>query len=224
MKGVILAAGVGTRLGRPFPKSLSKLPDGERILGRQIRIFKDCGIRELYVVVGFKMGLIMEHFPDVFYKYNPIYYITNTAKSLYCALRHLDDDVIWANGDVVCDPAVLQQMIASERNTIAVNCAQCGEEEVKYRQSADGRVLAISKQVADADGEAVGVNRVQRSALPLLVEALRRCDDNDYFARGVEMLIDEGIRFVPLDISAHRCIEVDFENDLASARAMFAVQ
>ena len=69
MKAVILAAGVGSRLGRPFPKSLSLLPDGERILGRQIRIFQQFGINEIFVVVGFKKELIMEEFPQVYYKY-----------------------------------------------------------------------------------------------------------------------------------------------------------
>ena len=94
MKAVILAAGVGSRLGRPFPKSLSLLPDGERILGRQIRIFQQFGINEIFVVVGFKKELIMEEFPQVYYKYNPVYYITNTAKSLCCGFEQLDDDVI----------------------------------------------------------------------------------------------------------------------------------
>ncbi len=41
MHAVILAAGVGTRLGRPFPKSLSILPTGEKILGRQIRLLRE---------------------------------------------------------------------------------------------------------------------------------------------------------------------------------------
>ena len=31
MKAVILAAGVGSRLGRPFPKSLSRLPGGGKL-------------------------------------------------------------------------------------------------------------------------------------------------------------------------------------------------
>ncbi len=47
MKAVILAADVGSRLGRPFPKCMSLLPDGEQILGRQIRLFHEVGIREI---------------------------------------------------------------------------------------------------------------------------------------------------------------------------------
>lgn len=162
MKAVILAAGVGSRLGRPFPKCLSMLPTGERILGRQIRIFRQFGINEIFVVVGFKKNLIMEEFPDVYYRYNPIYYITNTSKSLCCALEFLDDDVIWCNGDVVFDEGVIRQVAAHEGNAVAVDRKKCGEEEVKYRADQDGLILEISKKVAAPEGEAVGVNRIQK--------------------------------------------------------------
>ncbi|BAH73474.1 NTP transferase domain-containing protein [Solidesulfovibrio magneticus] len=68
MKAIILAAGVGSRLGKPFPKALSQLPSGETIMGRQIRILRENGLSEIIVVVGFKMALLMEHFPSVLYK------------------------------------------------------------------------------------------------------------------------------------------------------------
>ena len=73
MRAVILAAGIGSRLGNPFPKSLSMIPGRERILGRQIRILRKFGVREIFVVVGFKKELIMEEFPQVYFRYNPVY-------------------------------------------------------------------------------------------------------------------------------------------------------
>jgi len=222
MKAVILAAGVGSRLGRPFPKCLSMLPTGERILGRQIRIFRQFGINEIFVVVGFKKNLIMEEFPDVYYRYNPIYYITNTSKSLCCALEYLDDDVIWSNGDVVFDEEVIREMANFEGNAVAVDCKKCGEEEVKYRADERGGILEISKRVQTPQGEAVGVNRIQKNDIPVFLQALAACKEQDYFEMGVEMLINQGIGFSAVDISAFRCIEVDFEEDLKQALAMFA--
>ena len=68
MKAIILAAGVGSRLKRALPKTLSVLPDGDSVIGRQIRILKKFKIHEIYVVVGFKKSLIMEQHPEVFYK------------------------------------------------------------------------------------------------------------------------------------------------------------
>lgn len=221
MKAVILAAGVGSRLGSPYPKSLSVLPSGERILERQIRIFRELGIREIHVVVGFKKTLLMEEFPEVLFRYNPVYYITNTSKSLLCGLRDLDDDVLWANGDVVYDPEVVQALLRGGGNAVAVNRTRCGAEEVKYRTDADNRIVAISKQVADPEGEALGINFVSRAGLPALVRTLTACADDDYFEKGLEMVIEE-TPYHSVDISTYRCIEVDFEADLAEARRLFA--
>lgn len=221
MKAVILAAGVGSRLGNPFPKSLSTLPSGERILGRQIRILRELGIREIHVVVGFKKTLIMEEYPQALFRYNPIYYLTNTSKSLLCAIRDLDDDILWTNGDVVFDPEVVKRLMAVKGNAVAVDRKNCGEEEVKYLTDENGMITEISKQVENAEGEAVGVNLVSRASLPALVEALEACDDGDYFEKGLEVLVNR-TPYKAVDISDHRCIEVDFEVDLIEARRLFA--
>lgn len=221
MKVVILAAGVGSRLGSPYPKSLSTLPSGERILGRQIRVLREMGLREIHVVVGFKKTLLMEEYPQVLFRYNPVYYLTNTSKSLLHAIRDIDDDVLWTNGDVVFDPEVVKRLVETGGNAVAVDKKRCGEEEVKYRSDENGVITEISKEVVDAEGEAVGVNLVSREALPAFIEALERCEDDDYFEKGQEMLVGT-VPFAAVDISDHRCIEVDFEVDLVEARRLFA--
>lgn len=222
MKAVLLAAGVGSRLGRPFPKSLVKLPDGERILGRQIRILREKGIRQIYVVIGFKMDLIMEEFPDVYYRYNPFYYITNTSKSLLCALKDLEDDVIWLNGDVIADPEVLSLVLENKGNVAAVDRKKCGPEEVKYTADKEGFIREISKTVHPAHGEAVGINKISREDLPMFVSCLRDCADEDFFEKAMEKAIERKGQFRAVDISEHRCIEVDFEDDLRQALDMFS--
>jgi choline kinase len=66
VQAVILAAGMGTRLGRPWPKPLTPLSDGRTIMQQQIdnlrASFTDPRIT---TVVGFKLELILEAFPDV---------------------------------------------------------------------------------------------------------------------------------------------------------------
>ncbi|MCX8131256.1 MAG: phosphocholine cytidylyltransferase family protein [Clostridia bacterium] len=221
MKAVILAAGVGSRLGKPYPKSLNKLPNGETILGRQIRILRKNGINEIYVVVGFKMGLIMESFPEVFYRYNPVYYVTNTSKSLLCAIRDMNDDVLWTNGDVIFDEEIIAHMVNQAGNAIAVNSSKCGEEEVKYKADNKNQLTAISKQVQDAHGEAVGINKISKEDIENFKSALENCSDNDYFEKGIEMLIDNGKKFNIVNISNFKCIEVDFEEDWKIATELF---
>lgn len=221
MKAVILAAGVGSRLGKPYPKSLSRLPNGESILGRQIRILREYGINEIIVVVGFKMGLIMESFPQVYYKYNPVYYITNTSKSLFRGIEHIDDDVIWINGDVIFDEKIIEKAVQEKGNLVLVNSAHCGEEEVKYTADHKGYITAISKTVEQAQGEAVGINIISKADIQEFRESLKECEDHDYFEKGIEKMIEKGKKFKAVDISEFRCIEIDFLADWEIAVGLF---
>lgn len=222
MKAVILAAGVGSRLGRPFPKALSPLPTGESIMGRQIRILREKGLREIIVVVGFKMAILMEYFPSVLFKYNPEFYLTNTSKSLLCALEHIErEDTLWLNGDVVFDEQIIADILARGGNVVAVDKKKCADEEVKYRTDPRGRIVEISKTVAAPEGEAVGINTIGAHHLESFRQALRECADKDYFERAMEMVIERGVTFVPMDVSEYRCIEVDFDEDLQNAQKMF---
>jgi choline kinase len=222
---VILAAGMGTRLGaRPWPKPLTPLDDGRSILAQQMD-----NVREVFgddvrfvIVVGFKNEMVMEAAPDALFAYNDAYSETNTSKSLLKALVNTaEGPVIWMNGDVVFDAEVLRRLqpfLAEDRSAIAVNTAVVGEEEVKYKVGSDGSVSELSKQVVDALGEAVGINLVAGKDKAALIRRLTECADQDYFERGIELAIEkDGVRVTPVDISDVFAVEVDFAEDLVRA-------
>jgi CDP-glycerol glycerophosphotransferase len=226
---VILAAGGGTRLGRPFPKALTRLADGETILGRQLALLRyvfGAGV-PICVVVGFKADLVLEAAASqAAFAYNEVFDQTNTAHSLHRALQVIGPGgVLWLNGDVVFDERVLAHLapfVAQDRSFVAVNRAVVGVEEVKYRRDDEGFVRTISKDVVDSEGEAVGINYVAAGDRPPLADALARCTDHDYFERGIERATDAGVRFRAVDISAYPCVEVDFEADLRAANGIVA--
>ena len=88
MKAIILAAGIGSRLGNLDPKPLTKLSNGELILQRQINYLSEyIGINNIYIIVGYKKDVIIEAFPKLVYIYNNFYDITNTSKSLFLDLE-----------------------------------------------------------------------------------------------------------------------------------------
>jgi choline kinase len=221
---VILAAGMGTRLGRSLPKPLTPLMDGRSIMQQQLD-----GIREVFgaatpvtVVVGYRSKRVMRAQPDLLYAFNPDFASTNTSKSLLRALRtSAPGGVLWLNGDVVFDPAVLDQtraFVAADQSFVCVDTATVAEEEVKYTLDADGYIAELSKGVVGGLGEAVGINYVSAADKPVLVEHLAACSDTDYFERGMETAIQQaGVRFRPLDISRFSAVEVDFESDLERA-------
>ena len=224
IQAVILAAGMGTRLGRPFPKPLTPLSDGRTIMEQQIDNLRQVFGADVRIttVVGFKLDLILEAFPDVTYIYNEAYDQTNTNRSLLKALRlSTEGGILWMNGDVVFDPQVLDKvsdLMQSDTSFICVDTAAVGDEEVKYTVDDDGYVDELSKQVVNARGEAVGINFVSASDKPTLIERLSECSDADYFERGIELAIShDSMRVMPVDIGEFFAVEVDFEEDLTRA-------
>jgi choline kinase len=225
---VILAAGVGSRLGRPHPKPLTPLANGDTILGRALKLLTSRFNRHsIHLVVGFKKEMIMEEVPDVGFIYNHTYGDTNTSKSLLKALTILGPGgVLWLNGDVVFHESVLDELlppIATDRSFVCVNTASVADEEVKYTLDEQGYIKQLSKAVTDgALGEAVGINFISADDRPVLTRHLRECHDQDYFERGIELAIEkDGLRVEALDISRHPVIEVDFAEDLARANQTF---
>ena len=216
MKIIILAAGIGSRLGKPHPKTLTMLSNGRSILQNQVKaLLRYVSIDDIYVVVGFKKELIMEAFPELTYVYNDYFDTTNTSKSLLRGLRKArHDDVIWINGDVVFDHVVIERLIRQPYSCMAINTESVGEEEVKYALNGDGFIKVVSKQVEGAEGEAVGINKVIRADIEMLLDKLERCDDHDYFEKGIELAIQQGLQMVPVNISDVICTEIDFEEDL----------
>lgn len=225
MKIIILAAGIGSRLGNPFPKPLTSLKDGNTIMERQLKnITKYFDINDVTTVVGFKKDLIMESFPEVNYVYNPFFDRTNTSKSLLQALKkHKGQSVLWFNGDVVFDEKLLTLLVKDikENNSfISVNTNSVADEEVKYTLK-NGFVSELSKAVEYGLGEAVGINFVASKDLNIFIKHLELCDDNDYFEKGLEKAISkDGLKLKVIDISEYNCIEIDFKEDLENANKL----
>jgi len=226
MKIVILAAGIGSRLGNPFPKPLTPLNSGKTIMQNQVDNLSACfNADDINLIVGFKKELIMEEFPDLTYIYNPVFDQTNTSKSLLRGLKKCKGNgVLWLNGDVVFEEKVLDKLkpyIDKDESFVAVNNSAVAEEEVKYTVNENGYINEISKTVKNALGEAVGINYISSNDVNTLIAYLEKCGDNDYFERGIEMAIEANeLQILPVNISEFMCMEVDFEEDLKAVNKM----
>ncbi len=225
MKIVILAAGIGSRLGNPFPKPLTTLKNGKSIMETQIdNISSKYDIDDINVVIGFKKDLIMERFPELTYIYNPFFDQTNTSKSLIRALKKFKKSgVLWFNGDVVFDVKllnVLNPYIETNTSFVAVNTSKVADEEVKYTLK-NGFISELSKTVKNGLGEAVGINFISSNDIQVFINRLEECDVNDYFERGLELAIEkDNIKIQAVDISKYNCMEIDFVEDLENVNKL----
>ncbi len=221
---VILAAGMGSRLGRSLPKPLTELSDGRTIMRQQFdNIEHAFGTdAKVTIVVGYKLEHIIEAFPQASFVYNEEYDQTNTSKSLLRALQASQPGgVLWMNGDVVFDPRILDRaaaMIARDQSFVTVNTSKVSDEEVKYTTSAEGYIKELSKTVKGGLGEAVGINYISSADKAVFQRELVKVGDQDYFERGLEVAIEKfGLLVEPVDISDLYAVEVDFAEDLARA-------
>jgi len=227
MKIIILAAGIGSRLGNPLPKPLTTLKSGKTIMQQQIdNLIKFFDVDSINIVVGFKKDLILESFPDMTFIYNQFFDQTNTSKSLLKALKkNHRDSVLWLNGDVVFDHELIKALtplIVANKSFVCVNNLEVGDEEVKYTLDDVGFIKELSKKVKGGVGEAVGINFVSSKDINTLIARLEECKPNDYFERGIEMAIEkDALKITAFDISNFRCMEIDFKEDLDNANNLF---
>ena len=222
MKIIILAAGIGSRLGNPFPKPLTKLKNNKSIMQMMTENISSTYDKDMInLVVGFKKDLIMESFPDLTYVYNQYFDQTNTAKSLLKAIRkNKGESILWMNGDIVFDKNILIKLnkyIDKDISFVAVNTSKVADEEIKYTLN-DDCINKLSKEVENGLGEAVGINFISSKYVDLFIKRLEECKDNDYFEKALEMAIEkDNIKIKAVDISDFNCIEIDFEEDLKNA-------
>jgi choline kinase len=220
MKAVILAAGMGKRLGGSIPKPLTGLVNGKTIMDFQVeRLSKIVGAKNIIVVVGYRKEMIMEKFPQLSFVCNDDFAQTNTSKSLLLALKKVDDNVIWLNGDVYFDAEVLELLLKIEFSCCLVDRKRCGPEEVKYDLNEDGFIHHISKTVSKPQGECLGVNAVLKKDLDTFRDELEKVGNQDYFEKALENLtVVKKMRLKPVEVGEFYCNEIDFEGDLNAVR------
>ena len=111
MKGIILAAGQGTRLKKyteNLPKGMLKI-NGKTIIERQIEIYRKCGIDKIIVVRGYAADKI--NYDGIKYYENIDYENTNMVESLLAAKAEFDDDTIVSYSDIIFTEKMLKTMM-----------------------------------------------------------------------------------------------------------------
>jgi L-glutamine-phosphate cytidylyltransferase len=167
MRGIILAAGKGSRLNGTAGESPKCLVEvgGMTLLERQIRVLERAGIEDITVVVGCQADQVRQACGHkTTYVENTRYAQTNSMYSLWMARPLLYEGFVVLNCDVLFHPVLLDDLLSSRHeNALLLAYREAGqpafgEEEMKVKVRS-GRVVEMSKAMdpAEADGENLGI-------------------------------------------------------------------
>lgn len=220
MKGIILAAGLGTRLKSSVPKPLTPIFKEKTILDFQVsHLGKTIGKENIIMVIGYKKDLITKKFPGLNFLINQEFQSTNTSKSLLLGLDKINDDVIWMNSDIYFEEGVLDLLMNSDHSCCLVDDKKCGEEEVKYSINQNGFIKELSKSVKMPIGEALGINLIKKKDLDDFRSELEKACKDDYFEKALENLIKKNkLKLISIPVGKLFCTEIDFQKDLEDVR------
>lgn len=199
MIGVILSAGMGTRLmplTKDIPKPLLKI-NKMTLLERMIKNLMKTGIEEFIMIVGYNKDKVIDLAPVLEEKYgisikiieNNRYDVTNTSVSTYLASKYIEenskDDFLLINGDNVVDPKIITRIGKRENTSLIVdNYKELNEESFKLiiedeiinedGSIANGTIKEIGKEIdiASSTGEFIGVSKVSSKDLSKFNEIL----------------------------------------------------
>lgn len=233
MKAIILAAGLGSRL-RPITDAVPKcmVPvNGIRIIDKQIDNLVKAGVRDIYVVSGYKAEVLNAHlkgrYPFVTIIPNVRYAETNNMYSLYMASQHVKgEEFLLMNSDVYFDACIIKGILAGDGSRIACDRSMFLDESMKVTLDG-GKINHISKKITEAEYYAVSIDVYRVSALDGAalfqeIEDTIFClkDENSWTEVALDHIFDK-TNFRPYIIDG-RWFEIDNHDDLAKAETIFA--
>ena len=233
-KGVILAAGDGSRLGSltlTCPKALLPVNDEAPLIRYPLEALVAAGISEIAIVVGYLGHKVIEALGDgssfgvrLQYISNPDY-LGGNAISVYKARD-------WAQGDpvVVCmgDHLIGERLIKHLLDRRTLNETLCIDytpaphhqlaEATKVAVDGAGCIKDIGKDLVHWDALDTGVFLVTESFFKALDELVHRLGTNIEITDAILHLISQGHCFNTCNVSGCFWMDVDTEEDLNRAR------
>lgn len=191
MKGIILAAGKGTRLyplTLKFPKPLLKI-NGETLLERNIKFFHSNNIKDITIVTGY----MHETFDYYVEKYNlkkivsTEYEYKNSSSSLNLVRDILDDSLI-INGDIYIKENVFNYIKVGIPQIISKKITK-GEED-GYIYDDKERVIKVVKKSISGYGD-TGMMYLVGDMAKAVSENLPLSEDDYFWEDIVYSLIDK---------------------------------
>ena len=244
MQAIILAAGMGKRLGE-YTKNNTKcmVPvNGTPLIDRVLRQLAQHDITKVVIVVGYEGKKLMDYLgPErnglkIEYVNNPVYDKTNNIYSLALAKHKLqDDDTLLIESDLIFDDGMLDLLLDNSYPNLAL--------VAKYESWMDGTMVRIDDdnnivnfitkdafRYSDTASYYKTVNIYKFSKefsrtkyVPFLEAYTKAVGNNEYYEnvlRIISFLNSHELKALP--ITSEKWYEIDDKQDLDIAEALFA--
>lgn len=245
MQAIILAAGMGKRLGE-YTRENTKcmLPvNGRPLIDRTLDMLANLGIRRVVIVVGYQAQNLIDYIGqryadrlDIEYVNNPIYDRTNNIYSLSLASEQMaQDDTLLLESDLILEPSILQSLVDDPRPNLAL--------VAKYESWMDGTMVRIDNDnnivnfIPKADFcyddapryyKTLNIYKFSRDFarnkyLPFLDAYTKAVGNNEYYEnvlRIISFLNSHDLKALP--VGEAKWYEIDDKQDLDIAEALFA--
>ena len=247
MQAIILAAGMGRRLGeytRNNTKCMVEV-NGQKLIDRLLLQLQKLNLSRIVIVVGYKGKELQAHvqaspFPsqgeEIDFVENPVYDKTNNIYSLSLVKEQLaQDDTLLIESDLILSDRLLPMLVEAPEQNVAL--------VAKYESWMDGTMVSIDDDrnivnfitkdafnYNDTDKYYKTVNVykfsrefAQQKYVPFLDAYTKAVGNNEYYEnvlRILSLLNSHDMKALP--IGHERWYEIDDKQDLDIAEALFA--
>ena len=245
MQAIILAAGMGRRLGE-YTKDNTKcmLPvNGVRLIDRMLGQLAELDLKRVVIVVGYQAQNLIDYIGnryddrlEIEYVENPIYDKTNNIYSLALAKQEMqEDDTLLLESDLIFDDGMLRLLTENPYPNLALVAKyETWMDGTMVRLDADNNIVNFVPKAAFDYNEAssyyktVNIYKFSRSFsqtkyVPFLEAYSKAVGNNEYYEnvlRIISFLNNHELKALP--ITNEKWYEIDDKQDLDIAEALFA--
>jgi choline kinase len=228
MRAILLAAGSGRRLQRPFPKCLVDI-GGMTLLTRALQALADVEVTEAWVVVGYRHELIAaelkRHPPSV--SVVPVKneaFLRGSVRSLWAAREAMSSEVLVMDADVLFPVHLLRRLVYSPHGNCVLGDSRSSFTGEEMMLTIHGpRIWDITRGLHEPFyvlGEGVGFYKLDRLAAHslrgLLEEWMATGRDHEEYEEVFRILFKSCVFGYEL-VGNLPWTEIDFPEDISKA-------
>ena len=188
MKSIILAAGMGTRLGqitKDIPKCLLEI-NNKSLLSYSLDILKEYGINEVIIVIGYKGNRIKDKIGNSYgnmnikYVDNERFFETGSMYSLSKTEGIIADSVLILESDLIYSRKAIETLLQSSHKDVILASDPLDSGDDVYIRTEQHKLVDLGKKIStdkkDIYGVLVGISKFSHEFMTSLFAKAK----NDY--------------------------------------------